>query len=384
MEGYLESKVAEYKILLDWIDLEIQQLQKKGEYHHYLIENLKNEIQKAQLLYTQLKTIASINVPQLFIRAVPIIHNLELRTRLATHYYIPSLQRENDNDLFMRKLVLLSAKRLNLPWIKDPIVCFDGPHAIVTSLIETPVIYVPTELNVSLLDMAGLYHELGHNVFFRFSNIENDLLMTVSRYFDELIQSVGPMAPEKMRERRKTYEYARKYWLTERVNEIFSDIFATYVAGPAYYFFWINMALSIGANPYKINPIDLHPPLAARVEACYEALSPTHKHNNVIKLINKNWNAYTQNHKKEADYDFKCSSELLKRIVNKAIENIKRDLGLLKPYDKPLPDEKYLKQIPSNMYLEEILNCATKMFLFSAKNYDDWQKATMKHLRSSV
>ena len=236
MQEYLNSKVTEYSILLDWMGYKIKSIQRRNENHYYLIKYLQDEITKLNNSLSRLRVITHIESPHLIRRALPIIHELEYLVSVITHYYFPALQRENRNDLFLRSLFLSAARRCGLTWIKDILVRLDGPHAIFPVLTDIPVIFAPPQQAMCLSDMAGVYNELGHDVFQRFKEIADSLATTASFYFSEFRQSGSRMSPEKREERNRAIEDAITYWGIERLNELFCDIYASFVCGPAYYF----------------------------------------------------------------------------------------------------------------------------------------------------
>ncbi len=381
MQEYLNSKVTEYSLLLDWIEHEVESIQKRSENHYYPIKYLQDEIAKLNKSLSRLRVITRIESPHLIRRALPIIHELEYQVSVITHYYIPALQRENKNDLFLRSLFLSTARRCGLPWIKDILVRLDGTHAIFPVLTDIPVIFAPPQQATRLSDMAGVYHELGHNVFQRFKEIANNLAITVYQHFSELRQSIGPMSPEKRRARNRAIEDAINYWSIERLNELFCDIYASFVCGPAYYFSCVDMAMRIGSNPFRISTTDVHPPLATRVYACYRTLSPLYQEDDVIASIQNIWIAYTNIQQKESDFDFICANALINQFIDTAIRNIEQLLPEAQCYTMPLPNVRMLMEIPASESLENILNRGIKILLTQPSGYAEWEKNLFKILR---
>lgn len=383
MRDYLKSKVAEYSILLDWVEHEIDNLQTRSKNHCYLIECLRDKIVELRELYNHLQIITCIENNHLYRRALPIIHDIEYQLRVVTYYYIPTLQRENTNDLFLRSILLSTARRCGLSWIKDLVVRLDGPHRTLPVLTEIPIIYAPPQQCVSLLDMAGLYHEWGHSVFQRFKEIADNLATTVSRYFSELRQSIGPMRPEKREGRERAIEKAINYWGVERLNELFSDIYATFVCGPAYYFSCVDIAIRMGSNLFRTDVTDVHPPWATRVYACYKTLLPIYKSDEVIILTKNLWNIYTDIQQKHPDFDIVCASALIDQLVDVANQNIEQ---LLLPdierFSEPIPDSSKLKEISPLKTLENILNNRLKILLTEPRYYAEWEKNVFKILQT--
>ncbi|NEQ68804.1 MAG: hypothetical protein F6K21_25545 [Symploca sp. SIO2D2] len=142
--------------------------------------------------------------------------------------------------------------------------------------------------------MPGLYHELGHDVFQNFKEIANNLDTKVKFYFNELRQKSGPIDPERKIERNRNIDEALQYWNTDRLNEIFCDIFGTFACGVAHYGSCIDMGLRSGQNPYEVNFSDEHPPLSARVSACYKALTLTQQAENTVTILHRAWENYVK------------------------------------------------------------------------------------------
>ena len=104
MLDYLNAKIADYAIILGWIDRELKELKSSRPRHHQLIERLQEKLKEAQVLHAQLQIIASVGDPMLTARALPIIHDIELSSILVSYWYIPALRRETGEDLDLRDI----------------------------------------------------------------------------------------------------------------------------------------------------------------------------------------------------------------------------------------------------------------------------------------
>lgn len=381
MQDYLKSKVAEYSILLDWIEHEIDSLQKRSKNHCYLIECLQDKMAELQELSNRLQIIACIENHHLYRRALLIIHGIEYQLSVVTYYYIPALQRENTNDLFIRDILLSTASHCGLSWIKDIMVHLDGPHRTLPVLTEIPIIYAPPQQSITLSDMVGLYHEFGHITFQRFKEIGDKLMATVSEYFLELRMSIGPMSPGKRKKRNRAIENATNYWGIERLNEIFSDIYATFVCGPAYYFSCIDIAIRTGSNLFRVDATDVHPPWATRVYACCKTLLPIYQSDEVVVLTKDLWNTCTDIQQKQPDFNIICPSALIDQLVDVANQSIEQLLPDAQRFSELMSDSSKLKEITPSETLENILNKWSKILLTEPGNCAEWEKNVFKILQ---
>ena len=378
MENYLNSKVVEYSFLLDWLESEIKGLQARNASHPLIIKCLQDKLGELRQLHNKLRIIGCLGNDKLVARAIPIIHDMEYQIIILTYYYIPGLERENADDIFIRDLVSSVKARCGLSWVEDILVRLDSHHAIFPAIPEIPVIFAPPQHTACTLDMAAIYHELGHDVFQRFKEIGDDLAATVYLYFSNLKQSAGTMAPEKRKARDSTIKNALKYWNTERLNEIFSDIYAAYVCGPAYYFSSVDFVIRLGRNPFAITVTDVHPPWAGRVYACHNTLVPSHKSDEAIRWIEKIWNAYTANQQKNADFDMFCPTALVGQLVDISIQNIQRLLPAAQRYSAPLQDFVAKEgDFPAGS-LEKVLNDRIKMLHKDPGRCAEWEKKAVE------
>jgi len=382
MKDYLNSKAAEYSFLLDWLDGEIHNLQTRNANHPCIIRCLQDKLRELRQLHNRLKIIAGLGSDKLAPRAIPIIHDMEYQVLILTHY-IPGLQRENSDDIFFRGLVLSVKDRCGLSWIEDILVRLDGHHAIFPVMPEIPIVFAPPHHVVSTLDLAAIYHELGHDVFQRLKEIGDNMGAAAFLYYFNLKQSAGTMAPEKRKARDNTIRAAGNYWNMERLNEIFSDIYAAYVCGPAYYYSCVDFVIRLGRNPFLINPTDVHPPWAARVHAIYKTISVNYQNDGVINWVQKIWEGYTASQQKNVDFEMFCPTALMDQFVDVANRNIQRLLPAAQRYSDPLQDSPITGGEPQDKSLERILNNRLKMLYTDPGRYAEWEKKVFDIFKTS-
>ncbi len=382
MQVYLDSKVVEYSVLFDWIESEINRLRAENKNHAQLVDYLHNKYTELQKSYERLKVILKLKSKRLVQRALPIIHDIEYQILVLTYYYIPRLQRENANDLFIRKVVLSVLQRCGLSWIEDVLVCLDNHHAIFLAMTEMPIIFAPPQHVISTSDMAAIYHELGHDVFQHFPDILNNQSRAVFRYFSQLRQSASTMSPEKRKARNKMIDNAMTCWSAERLNELFSDIYATFICGPAHYFLSVDIAVRIGRNPFFINIADVHPPWATRINACYRTLLPAYENEDKVQVIRRVWDSYASTQQKDINYDWLYPEDLIEQLVDGAIRNIEQFVPNAQRYSKSLQEFSEVDDSPSDKGLEDILNERLIVLFSNPVRYGEWEKKVFSILRA--
>ena len=370
----------EYSLILDWIENEIGILQAKSV-HPQIISFLKNRVSYLKQSNGRLKAILNIGKNKVINRTLPIIHDIEYQIYILTCHYIPGLKREQESDLFLGNLLLSNVGRWGLSWVKDILVRLDGPHAVLPTLSEIPIIFAPPQQTNSLLDMTGIYHELGHIVFQRFKEIADNLIETISGHFSEMMKEIGPMKPEKRTQREDAIKDAKDYWIIERLSEIFSDIYATYTCGPAYYFSCVDMIVKMGGNPFNICTTDVHPPGAARVHACYKTLLPAYQEE-ITLLVRNMWDTYVKSYQRPTDFELKCADVLIDSIVETSIQNIKNLLPNARRYSSTISGLSEAGTLTPSDSLETILNKSLKILLKEPKYYPEWEKNVFTILHS--
>jgi hypothetical protein len=376
---YLRAKTADYAVVLSRIARELQDLEGKNREHYCLLVYLQGRLRDAQTQHSLLKSIVELGHSRLLARALPIVHDIELSTFIISYRYLPALQKEGKADLVLRKLLLSSASQCGLSWVKDIAVHLDGPLMTVP-IPEVPLIIAPPLPATSLLDLPGLYHELGHNVFQKFPEIASALSATVSLHFNKLRQKSGPIDPGRKAERDNKINGALQYWDVYRLNEIFCDIFGTFACGPSHYVSCVDMGLRSSKDPYRVDLGDEHPPLSARVYVCYEALTPAQQSEQSVLLARNAWENYTKTHTKAYDFNLICAEPLLDSIVEVAIRSIKELLPDAKRYEVQVPNDNEVEQIQSDTALEDILNRAATILLTRPERYPDWEAEAFKTL----
>lgn len=379
MLEYIRAKVVDYAIILSWIEQELQDIELRRPEHHSLIVRLQSELAETKDLHNYLIELVKADDGSV-LSLIPVFESFIV---LATSYYLPALQKEGEADRFLRQLLLAAMKQCGLNWIEDIVVQLDGQHATFSRLsAETPLILAPPQHAVSFLDMPGLYHEFGHNVSRKLPRIVDILTVAVSEHFADLLRNADSLISKIRDERNLAINNALEYWNIERQNELFCDIFATFVCGPAHYISCIDMALRSDRDSFHVDDEDVHPPFSARVYACYKSLNLIYSHEPIVVMAQNAWKGYEDMQRRNGEFDLICSETLLDCLVGTAIRCIRELLPGAKYYSTPLPCDEELEHIPEEMSLADILNRGAKILFTYPERYADWEKKTFKKIKS--
>jgi hypothetical protein len=177
--------------------------------------------------------------------------------------------------------------------------------------------------------------------------------------------------PDQREERRKQINQATAYWTRRRLAEIFSDIFATFTTGPAYFYSCTDMAIPFGDDPYEIDITDEHPPMAARVSACRKSLAPGQVESEVGQTTSALWDEHILTKTGSSEFRLWCGDELLEKMVSETVGALTR-AGAFRRYTgtgrhpqlAPGPD----------VNLEELLNESVRIFLREPGIYAAWER----------
>jgi hypothetical protein len=249
---FLKSFAADSRAKIEWLDAELTRYESERYEHRLLIGQLRTVLNEARAKLTYLDLIIAVAHPDLMPHAMPRVHTLQSRLDLVGTTYLPVLQRQGEGERFVRGLLFAASRAAGMEWIQDIAVRLDGPHAAIVSLPKMPIIYAPPRHEVALADMPGLYHELGHAVFAWDLLIGIALNNAVRGHFARHRAQAGMLSPEKRAAREAGINNAESYWTHERLAEVFCDIFATIVCGPAHYVSFVDIGLR-----HQVGPFDL-------------------------------------------------------------------------------------------------------------------------------
>jgi hypothetical protein len=370
-------KAAEMRAALEWLDAEVAALRAATPAHAAVIERLATELHQARVHLLNIDNIIRIGHPALVPHAFPILHTLVLITSRVGVTYLPALQHQGPRERFVRGLVRCAARAVGLTWLTDVVVRLDGPHAAYVAYPELPILYAPPRQASSLIDLPGLYHELGHAAL-EFDRTTGGggvgvlLRGTVTQHFAELARRAGPLTPERRAARESRLAEAATFWSEARLAEIFCDVLATVVCGPAHYLSFVDLAFRDGRNPFGAHAS--HPPLAARVRACERTLTLPHQREPVVEQLRAAWATHEREHTASHEYEVACSASLIDALVHASLEGISAALPGCQPFTQPLshPDQIGIREASGT--LEELLNRAAVLLVLVPGRYAEWER----------
>lgn len=377
-------KAAELRATLDWLETEVSALRTTAPAHPAVIERLGTELHRARAELSYLDTLIAIGHPTLLPYAFPKLHTLEFLTSRVGVTYLPALQHQGPGERLVQALVRCAAGAMGLTWLTDVVVRLDGPHAAYVAYPDLPILYAPPRQASSLVDLAGLYHELGHAVlqFDRTAggnNIEQLLRAAMTQHFAEVARRGGPLTPERRAARNQRLARAAALWTEARLAEVFCDVLATVVCGPAHYLSFVDLAVRDGWNPFAAR--GSHPPLAARVRACDRALTLPHQREPLVEQLRSAWSAHERQHSATEEYELACSDALIDAIVGAALRGIAVALPESQPYTQPLLPPDDIERQGGRLNLEELLNDGAVLLLERPERYTEWEHGAMARCR---
>ena len=201
----------------------------------------------------------------------------------------------------------------------------------------------------------------------------------LQRTYSSFRQKAGPLAPGKRAERERTIGKALEYWDEKRLEELFCDVYATFVTGPAYYFSCVDMAVKSVLEPFHVDVRDEHPPMAARVHVCHGAL--TSLLTGVVSVgahCTRHMEcACTQTSWREMyKLDF-CADALLDCLTDAANQSIERFLPQARRYEEPSAVVNVGQEDSGVMSLEDALNAGSRILLANADHYAQWDRSML-------
>jgi hypothetical protein len=375
---FFRAFAADARTQLEWLDRELIAASSAAPDHERLLSRLRDILSAAAGRLRDFEMLLSLNEPRLLPYMLVQMHSLELALGVVGKSYLPVLQRQSEGERLVRGLLFAAARASGILWIEDVAVRLDGTHAAFVSIPEIPIVYAPPRHEVSLVDMPGLYHELGHAAFARDSEIGRELAVTLRSFFVEQRRSGGVIDPGKRARRTSRLDEAEAYWTTPRLSELFCDVLATVVCGPAHYASFVDLALRVPENPFDVSSIG-HPALAARVRACFGAMLLPHRTEPLVRVIRAAWTAHERMHPPEQTYETACSDALLETLVTACQECIRRHLPGAVAFRGALPQA--TAQLREDASFELVLNQAANVFFLEPDVFPEWQLRALDFCR---
>jgi hypothetical protein len=375
--AYLGAKAVEYRATLDWITRQLSNIPTVASRHAHISEQLKRRIAEAEARISHLRMITRLNVAALVPRGVSLVNQLQFDVYLLSESYLPALTKETSHEIEFGLVAAKAARRCGLLDVEEILVSLSGGHAILPVFPSCPLLFAPPHQRFTLLDLPGMYHEFAHIVFGQQQMIGNAVARGLNDYLRSLERAAGFLNPSEREERRKQIARAAGYWNSSRLNEIFSDIFATYLTGPAYYYSCVDMAIRYPNKPFEIDVTDVHPPMAARVWVCKNALPPEQQKSEIAQKSLGLWEEHVKSKPSSSEFRLFCSDGLLECIVNASFAAVS-GLGKFPRYNRNTFDTQMT--LSSDMNLEDLLNVSVLNLLQNPEGYTAWEQPFIEAL----
>ena len=370
---FLRAKAADTRALLDWLAVEFVALRQHAPERAAILDHLEQKAAEARAHLGSLEQIVALGDTPLLARGVPVVHTLEAVTSILSVTYLPALRQQGEAERYLSGLLRAAARTGGITWLKDIVARLDSAHGAFVAYPEFPIIYAPPRHAASLFDMPGLYHELGHVAFHYERDIGPALGAVVVRHFDELRRQGGLLTPAKRAERDRELAMATMYWSEPRLEEMFCDVYATYVLGPAHYASFVDLALRANHNPFRVLP-DAHPPLAARVRACHETLTIAQRSEPLVATLRDAWAAHERGYGTNHLYTLTCGTAVLEALRRAALQCITAYLPSAVRYERAADTNALVGgAIDPAASFEHLLNLASQMLFLQPDQYSAWE-----------
>lgn len=377
MSSYRVAKTAELDLLFDWLADELRQLRQTNPDHHVLLDYLDQEYKQAETKLALLQAILALNDPNLDKRADKIAHDLSRYLIPTANHYIAGLQRQGPQDRRVRGVLFNMCQRLRLDWIKDILVCLHRDLALLAEYrgnFAIPVFFGPPHLLETILEVPGVYHEFGHSVFAKDDVFLREMSAIVKRHFTHLKQQAGPIPPAQKALRDQELDAAAKSWGSLWLAEMFCDLFAGYVCGPANLASMVDLGRAQGFPPH-ILASNSHPPNCGRVVASWFALSDQQRQHPTMVKIHDTWQNFARGFTAGQDYKLRCSEDLLRSLAEAVNTLIAQHLPDIPRYTKLPTELAAARAVKGSIPLEDLINAGVTILFEAPDEFSAWQRA---------
>lgn len=378
MPSYRIAKTAELDILFDWLADQLRQLRQSNPDHRVILDHLDQQYAQAENKLALLQTLLALKDPNFDKRADKLAHDLSRYVIPTANHYIAGLQRQGPEDQRVREVLLRLCQRLRLDWIEDILVCLRRDLALLAEyrgIFAIPVFFGPPHLLVTILEVPGIYHEFGHSVFARDDVFLREMTAIVKRHFAQLKQQAGPIPPAQKALRDQELDRAASSWSALWLAEIFCDLFAGYVCGPANLASMVDLGRAQGFPPYLLAS-NSHPPNGGRVIASYFALSDQQRQHPTVQKIHDAWQNFARAFTPDQNYKLRCAEDLLKSLAAAVNALIAQHLPNVPRYTKLPPDLAAARNVKAGIELEDLINAGVTILFEAPDEFPKWQQAS--------
>ncbi len=377
MRDYVEAKVSEFAEKLMYATEALTDLSSRRT-HQNLVAELLRVCAQIDGLIGRVRSLVPLNLPQLFPRIQVMLAQINTRFELLEEWYLPATRNEGSDELAVTRVIDQVLSQLRISWIGDKVVSFSRALSMYPGIKDCPIFFMPRYTRTSLMNWLGLYHEIAHTIYQRFPEIGSHLSDAVLRYCQQQLLQAPALTASQLDKRTERYRQTLLYWNSYRLEELFCDIFATVVAGPAYLFSWVDVSLTSLYGPYDVVLADEHPPNAARTQACMLALHDSYAATRLKMATTELWDGFLNRRAPPPLFNQTCPFELILAIVRAAQDEMHR-LGF-STYQIPLPDPPQSLAYNRTDDLQHLVNVAVVNLMFARTDFPAWQRSITDQL----
>ena len=371
MQNYVEAKISEFTEKLAYQRRILIDLLARGD-HQILVLRLGDLCTEAEQLLDRTRRGFSLNLPQLFRRHQINLTRIRTSLELLEEWYLPALLQEGHEERAVSRVITRVLAQLQIYHLADHVVSFSRSLSTFPRVPGHPIFFMPRYTRTCIIDWTGVYHEIGHSVYQQFPQISAELARAVLEFCQEQLRRGPALSTSQLNRRAERFRQTLLYWNTYRLEELFCDVFATLVAGPAHLLSWVDVSVTTKQNPYGVDLTDEHPPNAARTDACMLALDDGYADAPLKRSISDLWDNFLNRRAKPPQFNQLCPFALIMRIVESARTAVVR-LGIplfqrtLSSPPASLADEKLDD-------LQHLVNLAAVNFMFAPTEFSVWQR----------
>lgn len=378
MPSYRIAKTAELDILFDWLADQLRHLRQSNPDHRVILDHLDQQYAQAENKLALLQTLLALKDPNFDKRADKLAHDLSRYVIPTANHYIAGLQRQGPEDRRVREVLLRLCRRLRLDWIEDILVCLRRDLALLAEyrgIFAIPVFFGPPHLLETILEVPGIYHEFGHSVFAKDDVFLREMSLIVKQHFAQLKQQAGPIPPAQKALRDQELDRAASSWSALWLAEIFCDLFAGYVCGPANLASMVDLGRAQGFPPYLLAS-NSHPPNGARVLASCFALSDQQRQHPTVQKIHDAWQNFARGFTPGQDYKLRCAEDLLRSLADAVNDLIAQHLPNIPRYTKTPADLATARSVKAGIELEDLINAGVTILFEAPHEFPKWQQSS--------
>jgi hypothetical protein len=287
---------------------------------------------------------------------------------------IAALDRAKADDHRLNELLERITREIRYPLVTPVVTTLSQQYFHIYP--ELYLLCVPLTEGQFLLHLPDLYHELAHPLLTE----QNDPL--VEPLQEKMVEAIGEIiayvSGEQAKENRRRGPIKSRYllgvweiaWIKYWVTELFCDIFAAAVVGPAFVWAHLHLAAKRGGNPFEVatSRSSSHPADDARMRAMLVTLARGGFEQEASSISGR-WSSFISNVgvNPEPEYHRCFPGALLDRIVDLALSGIKAT-GL-RIATKHTAD-----------HIHTLLNEAWTHFWSDPDGFVEWEKKAVRRL----